>query len=103
VFDCGVITYSNEQKTHLLSVPRAVLDEHGAVSEQTARSMSAGVRALANADIGIGVTGIAGPANTAVIRRRALAYAQDGLPSVSFILSLHIIQPKANLQRVVDL
>ena len=59
--DCGVITYSNEQKNRLLNVSQETLDSKGAVSEETALQMCEGVRALAGADIGISVTGIAGP------------------------------------------
>ena len=61
VFDCGVITYSNAIKIKLLSVREDTLTAYGAVSEQTAAEMARGVRALAGADIGIGITGIAGP------------------------------------------
>jgi nicotinamide-nucleotide amidase len=61
VFGCGVCTYSNDMKQKLLGVKRETLDAYGAVSEQTAREMARGVRALSGADIGLGVTGIAGP------------------------------------------
>lgn len=60
-FDCGVVTYSNEQKHRLIGVSLSTLEEFGAVSEQTALEMCKGVRALADADFGISVTGIAGP------------------------------------------
>ncbi len=60
-FDCGVVTYSNEQKHKLLSVNKETLSKYGAVSEETALEMCIGVRSLANADFGISVTGIAGP------------------------------------------
>ena len=58
----GVVTYSNAAKTELLGVPADVLEQHGAVSEQTARLMAQGVRALARTDLGLAITGIAGPA-----------------------------------------
>jgi nicotinamide-nucleotide amidase len=57
----AVVTYANESKTQLLGVPRALLAEHGAVSEPVALAMADGIRARAAVDIGIGVTGIAGP------------------------------------------
>ncbi len=60
-FDCGVVTYSNEQKHKLLGVSNETLEKFGAVSEQTALEMCKGVRKLADADFGISVTGIAGP------------------------------------------
>ena len=57
----GYITYSNEAKEKLLAVSHDTLERFGAVSEETAREMAEGVRRAAGADIGIGITGIAGP------------------------------------------
>ncbi len=57
----GVVTYSNEAKTRMLSIPAAMIEEHGAVSEPVACAMAEGVRELANSTFGIGITGIAGP------------------------------------------
>jgi nicotinamide-nucleotide amidase len=59
--DRSVVTYSNESKTELLGVPKVLLDEHGAVSEQVAQAMAHGVRMSARVDVGVAVTGIAGP------------------------------------------
>jgi len=59
--DRGVVTYSNISKMEILGVSSSILDEHGAVSEQTAVSMAEGVRKLGKTDIGLSVTGIAGP------------------------------------------
>ena len=58
----GVVTYSNQAKMDLLRVPAATLDRHGAVSPETARAMAQGVRDIFHAQVGLGVTGIAGPA-----------------------------------------
>jgi nicotinamide-nucleotide amidase len=57
----GVVTYSNESKTRLLGVPKALIDTVGAVSEEVARLMAQGVRLRSGADLGVGITGIAGP------------------------------------------
>lgn len=61
VFECGAVTYSNQMKHRLLGVCEQTLDTYGAVSEETAREMAAGVRKLSGAEIGISVTGNAGP------------------------------------------
>lgn len=61
VFDCGMVTYSNEIKARLVGVSPITLKNHGAVSEEVAMQMAKGVRTLSGADIGISVTGIAGP------------------------------------------
>ncbi len=57
----GVVTYSNDAKMHTLDVPKNTLVEHGAVSAETAEAMAQGVRELAGSDIGLSITGIAGP------------------------------------------
>lgn len=59
--DQSVITYSNDAKIELLGVAPELLKEHGAVSEPVGLAMADGIRARARADVGIGVTGIAGP------------------------------------------
>lgn len=61
VFDCGAVTYSNEMKTKLLNVSPETIKNFGAVSEQTAVEMARGIKELSGADIGLSVTGIAGP------------------------------------------
>jgi nicotinamide-nucleotide amidase len=61
VFDCGVVSYANAIKHKLLGVSNETLEKYGAVSWQTAAQMAQGVRRLAGADIGTGITGIAGP------------------------------------------
>jgi PncC family amidohydrolase len=60
-FRGGVVAYANEVKTDLLEVPSDVVREKGAVSDVVAGMMAAGVRKRCGADIGLGVTGIAGP------------------------------------------
>ena len=59
--DRGVVCYSDRAKVDLLGVPAELIAEHGAVSEPVARAMAEGVRELAGSDVGIGITGIAGP------------------------------------------
>ena len=74
VFGCGIISYSNEIKQQLLGVKKETLDRFGAVSEQTAREMAAGVRRVSGADIGISVTGIAGPGSDGTDKPVGLCY-----------------------------
>jgi nicotinamide-nucleotide amidase len=57
----GLVTYSNAAKMDLLGVPEAIIEEYGAVSEQTARLMAEGVRQRAGTDLGLSTTGITGP------------------------------------------
>lgn len=60
-FEGAFVSYSNRWKENLLGVSSRTLVEHGAVSEQTAREMAENVREKAHTDIGLSVTGIAGP------------------------------------------
>jgi nicotinamide-nucleotide amidase len=60
-FKQGWVTYSNAAKIDLLGVDPALLNAHGAVSEQVARAMAEGARQRASADVGLATTGIAGP------------------------------------------
>jgi nicotinamide-nucleotide amidase len=57
----GVISYADQVKRDQLRVPAATLRQYGAVSEQTAAAMASGVRELLHADIGVSITGVAGP------------------------------------------
>jgi nicotinamide-nucleotide amidase len=57
----GFITYANEVKRDLLGVTTATLAMHGAVSERCAQEMAAGARRTGAADVGVSITGVAGP------------------------------------------
>ena len=57
----GIVSYSNDAKEGLLGVESATLESKGAVSEEVALMMADGVRRRFGADIGVGITGIAGP------------------------------------------
>ncbi len=61
VFAYGACTYANEIKQKMLGVRAGTLAEYGAVSPETAAEMARGVREVAGADFGVGITGIAGP------------------------------------------
>ena len=60
-FQGGIVCYSNRAKIQLLGVKEKTLEEHGAVSEATVREMALGTRDALGADLGLAVTGIAGP------------------------------------------
>jgi PncC family amidohydrolase len=60
-FDRGFITYSNLSKIEMLGVSKETIDEHGAVSSETALEMAKGALKNSSADIALAITGIAGP------------------------------------------
>lgn len=61
IFPGGIVSYSNEAKANLLNVSMDTLNVYGAVSKETVLEMARGARKLFNADIGISISGIAGP------------------------------------------
>jgi len=73
-FKGSVVAYSNEVKTALLGVKKETLENHGAVSEQTALEMAQGGRKLLDVDICVSDTGIAGPSGDAPRKPVGLFY-----------------------------
>ncbi|MBS7298719.1 MAG: CinA family protein [Eubacteriales bacterium] len=61
VLDASVVTYANEAKIKFLGVSESNIIEYGVVSEAVAKEMAKGTTELMGADIGVGITGIAGP------------------------------------------
>lgn len=57
----GIVAYSNEAKVDLLHVPAHLIDRFGAVSTEVAEKMAEGAREFGKTDLGVGITGIAGP------------------------------------------
>lgn len=74
IYKGGICSYSNEVKIKLLGVDEKTLDQYGAVSEQTARQMARGVKNAMNTDIGVGITGIAGPLSDNTLKPVGLIY-----------------------------
>ena len=73
-FKMGVVAYSNKIKEDILWIPGSLIRKYGAVSRQVAIEMAEGVRAIADTDIGMGVTGIAGPAGGTESKPIGLVY-----------------------------
>ncbi|MBQ4644976.1 MAG: CinA family protein [Clostridia bacterium] len=84
VFNCGIVSYSNEIKEKVLNVKSETLMEFGAVSEQTVREMVKGVLAISGADIAVSVSGIAGPNSDNTDKPVGLIYlaVSDGIKTV---------------------
>jgi len=70
----GYVVYSNQAKIEDIGVPSSLLAQHGAVSEEVAHALAVGVRKNSNTDIGIGITGIAGPSGGSEQKPVGLVY-----------------------------
>lgn len=89
-FECSFVTYSNEKKTKLLGVRPETLQKFGAVSYQTAYEMCEGAKKAADADIGIGITGIAGPGGGTKEKPVGLVYLGICTDSVHGVIRLNL-------------
>ena len=79
----SIVAYSNRAKMELLDVPEALIAQHGAVSEPVALAMAAGIRKRAGVDVGVAITGIAGPGGGSDQKPvGTVCVAVDGLESV---------------------
>ena len=70
----SIVTYSNQAKMKYLKVRGETLEKYGAVSEKTAKEMAEGIKNAANSDIGVGITGIAGPGGGSIDKPVGLVY-----------------------------
>ena len=84
-FDRGVVTYSNQAKTQILGVPEEIIDKFGAVSPQVAEAMAKGIVKTSGADLGIAVTGIAGPGGGSEEKPVGLVYIGLGNRSKAWV------------------
>ena len=64
IFEMGLCSYSCRIKAEILGVKQETLDKYGAVSEYTAREMAENIRKTSNSNIGVSVTGVAGPSSS---------------------------------------
>jgi PncC family amidohydrolase len=76
----GVVSYSNQVKRQLLGVRPDTLQEHGAVSPETAAEMAQGVRRLLDVQVGVSATGIAGPGGASPDKPVGLVYLHLSAP-----------------------
>jgi len=116
----AVVAYANRAKRELLGVHQETLDAHGAVSEQTAAEMAAGVRRVFGTDLGLATTGIAGPeaatadkpagtlwlalaaADGTVVRRYQLWGTRDWMKLLASQIALDWLRRHALGQPVID-
>jgi nicotinamide-nucleotide amidase len=94
----GVIAYADEVKRALLGVPAELLAEFGAVSAEVAQAMAAGARAATGAEVGISVTGVAGPGGGTARKPVGLVYLHVSGPGVERGQEHHLIGDRAQIR-----
>ena len=89
VFPGGAVTYAVEAKIRMLGVDAELLAEKGAVCPEVARQMAYGVRRLLGTDIGIGITGLAGPNGDGSSAKVGDVYIGFAAPEGAYVMELH--------------
>ncbi len=98
-FKGGVVSYWSEVKHDLLGVPQDLLDTYGAVSEPVARAMARGVRAALGTDLGVSVTGVAGPAPDERGNPVGLVYLGLAWAGGDFVREVHAAGPRGRIRQ----
>jgi len=96
VFELGICTYSNDAKVNMLGVNKDTIDKFGAVSYNTAVEMAQCIRKIANADIGLGVSGIAGPESGDSDKPVGLVYVAVSSKNYSDVIELTLYRGLEN-------
>jgi nicotinamide-nucleotide amidase len=88
-FERGFVSYSNAAKNELLGVEDALIERHGAVSEDVARAMAAGALAHSRAQVAVAVTGVAGPTGGTPDKPVGLVWFGYALPGQLLTEKMH--------------
>ncbi|KAB3526737.1 competence/damage-inducible protein A [Alkaliphilus serpentinus] len=100
VFDGGYVTYSNEFKIKELSVAKETIEEHGAVSKETAMEMLIGLKDKTQTSCGISITGIAGPTGGTPEKPVGLVYIGVYTPTGMEVLKYQFYGPRSRIQQL---
>ncbi len=92
----NVVTYSNEAKQKIINVKAETLEKYGAVSEQTAKEMAQGIKKLSNSDVGLSLTGIAGPAGGSDEKPVGLVYIGISADQITEVHKVQVFQTAKN-------
>ena len=89
IFKGGAVTYTNEAKEKLLGISHELIEEKTAVSYEVAKAMAENIRSILDADIGIGITGLAGPDGDG-IHEVGLVFVSMATPENTYVRELHM-------------
>ncbi|MFX0179197.1 MAG: CinA family protein [Candidatus Hodarchaeota archaeon] len=101
IFERGIVCYSNKSKIELLNVDPKSIEILGAVSETVARQLAYNVRVLSNVDIGIGITGIAGPTGGTIEKPVGLVYIGFSTEEETIIEKYNFNADRINFKELV--
>ncbi|XOQ26705.1 MAG: CinA domain-containing protein [Mitsuokella multacida] len=95
----SVVSYTNRIKEALVGVRHETLAAHGAVSEETAREMAEGIRSVIKTDIGVGITGIAGPGGGTAKKPVGLVFIAVSGPQGTIVKENHFSGTRLEVKR----
>jgi nicotinamide-nucleotide amidase len=98
VFVGSIVAYADAVKVSALGVPRELIDQHGAVSAEVAAAMARGVRGRLGADVGVGVTGIAGPGGATPDKPVGLVYVSVSAPDAERTIDFNYPSDRAAIR-----
>lgn len=101
-FLMGAVTYSNDAKHRVLGIDPEMIDREGAVSEPVARAMAEGVRRAGGADVGISVTGIAGPTGGSPEKPVGTVHVGVALPDDTHHVRLALRGDRDRIRRIAS-
>lgn len=96
----GVVAYANSLKSEYLGVPAELLATRGAVSRETAEAMAVGVRGRSGADIGLAVTGIAGPAGGTDEKPVGTVYIGIATAEENWVTKFHFAGDRGQIREI---
>ncbi len=101
VFLGGVVAYSNAVKVRQLGVSEQTLAEHGAVSREVALEMARGARSVIGSDIGVGITGVAGPGGGSEKKPVGLVYVAVVSDTAEDVRELHLSRDREDDREII--
>jgi nicotinamide-nucleotide amidase len=97
-FKLGIVAYSNRLKHEILKVPQSLLDSKGAVSKEVALLMAKNIRKIASTNIGIGITGIAGPSGGTKLKPVGLVYIAVATKNKSLVRKFNFKRTRSQIR-----
>jgi nicotinamide-nucleotide amidase len=98
-FKLGVVAYSNAAKIKIVRVPAPLIKDLGAVSEEVAVALAKGIRKIAAADFGVGITGIAGPTGGTKTKPVGLVYIAAASPDQVACIECRLKGTRASIRQ----